>query len=110
VATIKRAPSQTLVAFACHQELLRGLDNSRYLSGVDRSNFIRQAIIAELRLRNLPVKPEWALAPDRAKKVRYAPVAPKPVASSAKASGAATKRAAAASAPKRKAATRARGR
>jgi len=76
MATIKRAPSQTLVAFACHQELLRGLDLSRSQTGTDRSNFIRHAICAELRRRGVPVNPEWALAPDRAKKVRYSPAPP----------------------------------
>jgi len=73
MAASQRTPNQTLVAFACHQELLRSLDLSRARTGADRSLFIRQAICAELHRLRVPVPDDWILSPDRAKKVRYAP-------------------------------------
>jgi hypothetical protein len=73
---IKRAPDQTLIAFACHVELLRGLDIARAESGDDRSSFIRKAVVAELKSRQQPVDEAWINPPDRAKKERYPAVAP----------------------------------
>ncbi len=110
---IKRAPDQTLIAFACHVELLRGLDIARADSGDDRSSFIRKAVVAELKKRRLPVEDAWINPPDRAKKARY-PALP-PALGSAKAKSPAARkpaakpapapRAAAKYAPKRKAAS-----
>jgi len=76
MATFKRTPNQTLVAFACHRELLRSLDAARAQTGLDRSHFIRQAVCAELKRQGVRVPNDWALAPDRAKKVRYEPEPP----------------------------------
>ena len=75
---IKRAPDQTLIAFACHVELLRAVDIGRDEVGEDRSTFIRKAILAELKHRKQPVQDEWASPPDRAKKERYPAVPPAP--------------------------------
>lgn len=78
---IKRAPDQTLIAFACHVELLRAVDIGRNEVGEDRSTFIRKAIFNELKARKQPVLDEWVSPPDRAKKMRYPaipPVMPKP--------------------------------
>jgi hypothetical protein len=73
---IKRAPDQTLIAFACHVELLRAVDIGRSEAGEDRSTFIRKAILAELKTRRQPVQDDWVSPPDRAKKSRYPAVAP----------------------------------
>jgi hypothetical protein len=73
---IKRAPDQTLIAFACHVELLRAVDIGRNTAGEDRSTFIRKAILAELKRRKQPVLDEWVSPPDRAKKMRYPEVPP----------------------------------
>lgn len=73
---IKRAPDQTLIAFACHVELLRAVDIGRNEAGEDRSTFIRKAIFAELKRRDQPVLEDWVNPPDRAKKARYPAIAP----------------------------------
>ena len=73
---IKRAADQTLIAFACHVELLRGVDIARAESGDDRSSFIRKAVFAELKNRKHPVEESWINPPDRAKKARYPAVPP----------------------------------
>jgi hypothetical protein len=73
---IKRAPDQTLIAFACHVELLRAVDIGRNEAGEDRSTFIRKALLAELKTRKQPVQDEWVSPPDRAKKTRYPAVPP----------------------------------
>jgi len=73
---IKRAADQTLIAFACHVELLRGVDVARAESGDDRSSFIRKAVFAELKSRRQPVEEAWINPPDRAKKARYPAVPP----------------------------------
>ena len=108
---IKRAPDQTLIAFACHVELLRGVDIARAASGDDRSSFIRKAVYAELVSRKQPVDEAWINRPDRAKKARYPAMPPSYSASSGKPSSGSTSggRAGAVSpgagsAPKRKAA------
>jgi hypothetical protein len=80
---VKRAADQTLIAFACHVELLRGVDIARVESGDDRSSFIRKAVYAELKDRNQPVEEAWIIPPDRAKKARY-PAVPPPYTASAK--------------------------
>lgn len=81
---IKRAPDQTLIAFACHVELLRGLDIARAESGDDRSSFIRKAVVAELKSRQQPVDEAWINRPDRAKKERYPALPPAHVVSARK--------------------------
>jgi hypothetical protein len=73
---IKRAPDQTLIAFACHVELLRAVDIGRNEVGEDRSTFIRKAIFNELKARKQPVLDEWVSPPDRAKKLRYPEIPP----------------------------------
>jgi hypothetical protein len=73
---IKRAADQTLIAFACHVELLRAVDIARVESGDDRSSFIRKAVFAELKERRQPVEEAWINPPDRAKKARYPAIPP----------------------------------
>jgi len=109
---IKRAPDQTLIAFACHVELLRAVDLARAESGDDRSSFIRKAVFAELKDRRQPVEESWINPPDRAKKERYPATPPPFLAKAAKAAAPAgskaktpAPRAAAGYAPKRKAAS-----
>ena len=106
---IKRSPDQTLIAFACHVELLRALDLARDSSGDDRSSFIRKAVFAELKQRKFPVEEAWIKPPDRAKKSRYPEVPPPHLANSGKVSAGGTSakaapgaRRAAKSGPKRK--------
>jgi len=101
---IKRAANQTLIAFACHVELLRALDIARSESGDDRSSFIRKAVFAELKGRHQPVEEDWINPPDRAKKERYPATPPAYLAKSAKAK-AMVPSAAAGSGQKRKAAS-----
>ena len=108
---IKRAANQTLIAFACHVELLRALDIARAESGDDRSSFIRKAVFAELKDRRQPVEEDWINPPDRAKKARYPAIPPAYLTKASKAAAAAggkskapAPKAAASEAPKRKAA------
>ena len=82
---IKRAADQTLIAFACHVELLRAVDIARTVSGDDRSSFIRKAVFAELKDRRQPVEEAWINRPDRAKKERYPAIPPAYLAKAGKA-------------------------
>lgn len=100
---IKRAADQTLIAFACHVELLRGVDIARAESGDDRSSFIRKAVFAELKNRKHPVEEAWINPPDRAKKARY-PAVPPPYLATTKMTSAAAGSKPAAKAPARSAA------
>ena len=107
---IKRAADQTLIAFACHVELLRAVDIARAESGDDRSSFIRKAVFAELKDRRQPVEEEWINPPDRAKKERYPAIPPAHLAKAGKAAAPAggktpAPKADAKYAPKRKAAS-----
>ena len=81
---IKRAADQTLIAFACHVELLRAVDIARVESGDDRSSFIRKAVFAELKERRQPVEEAWINPPDRAKKARYPAIPPAHLATAGK--------------------------
>lgn len=70
----KRAPDQTLIAFALKEELLQALDAGRLKTGQNRSDFVRSAIEAELRRLGIRLGPLAARAPDRTGK-QHAPKA-----------------------------------
>ena len=67
----QRAKDQTLIAFALDAELARGLDNARKLKRQNRSEFIRDAIVAEVKRQGIALPEDIALAPDRTRVQRY---------------------------------------
>jgi len=67
----QRAADKTLIAFALQRELLRGLDTARAITKQNRSDFIRDAIEAEIRRQNVPIHESAARMPDRTRIQRY---------------------------------------
>jgi hypothetical protein len=65
----KRAPGQKMITFWADGELLTTLDSARKRPPkLDRSQFIRNALIDKLRDLGYPVDEALAQAPDRASK------------------------------------------
>jgi hypothetical protein len=62
-----------MIAFALDREMLRAVDATRGASGVDRSTFIRDAIVRELERKGIPAKRSWIKPPDRTRPNTYGP-------------------------------------
>lgn len=64
----QRAADQTLVAFALSEPLLSELDAVRTSKGLDRSTWIRLAVVEYLQRSGSHIDQSMAYAPDRTRK------------------------------------------
>ena len=62
----KRHPDQRLTAFTLDVALARALELERKKQGKSRSQFVREAIIAQLEKLGIATNPDWVNGPDRA--------------------------------------------
>lgn len=61
----QRHPNQKLVAFALDKELLAAMDTARQELGLDRSSYIRAAVLEKLQVLKVSLPASLKDAPDR---------------------------------------------